>query len=171
MGKPVLDEALVLLVVEEVEVVEEVVELVELLELSVLLDSDGSEVSPLLVDSTGSGLLSVLIGVLEELCGTDELCESEVLSTYPGYSSGGMVDAEISAELTPKTSSEVEEVELLIVSGSGRLSVRLPGINIELTGRCASDGCPNPGVFSVSVMEDDVTGARITSGARKSSVP
>lgn len=63
-----------LLVVEEVEDVDDS-ELVELL--LVLLDSGGSEVSPLpLDDSIGSGLLSELIGVL-----VDELCGVEVLST------------------------------------------------------------------------------------------
>ena len=63
-----------LLVVEEAEDDEDS-ELVDLL--LVLLDAGGAEVSPLpLDDSTGSGLLSELIGVL-----ADELCGVEVLST------------------------------------------------------------------------------------------
>ena len=66
-----------------------------------------------------------------------------------------MVDAGISeASPPPNTSSEVELELLLSVSGSGSFSVRLPGVNVELTGRCASDGCPKPSVFSVSVTDD-----------------
>jgi len=89
---------------------------------------------------------------------------------YPGgYSSGGIVDAGISASPPPKTSDDVE-LELLIVSGSGSFSVRLPGVNIELTGRCASVGCPKPSVFSgVVTSAEDVDGGVIRlSGVRKS---
>lgn len=88
-----------------------------------------------------------------------------------------MVDAIISEISPPPKTSDVVVLELLMVSGSGSFSVRLPGVNIELTGRCARDGCPKPGVFSVSVTlpdnVDDVDGGESIklSGVRKSCVP
>lgn len=85
-----------------------------------------------------------------------------------------MVDAGISSTVPPPKTSEVFELELLIVSGSGSFSVRLPGVNDELIGRCANDGCPKPGVFKVSITVDELVetgGVRILSGVRKSCVP
>lgn len=163
-----------LLVVEDEDAGEfEEVELVELSVLPELPDTCGSEFSSELpVDSTGFGLLLELAVVL---CGVDELVEEEpgTLSEYPGSSDHGIVDTDISGSPPPNTSDEVE-LELTMVSGSGRLSVRLPGVNVELTGRCARDGRPNPNVFSVSVTvlsAVETGGSTMLSGIRKSCVP
>jgi len=125
---------------EVLEVLEVLDELLEVLDDSGVLDVEDAEEDEELdscgvlpEDSTGSGRVSVLIGVL---CGDDELCDDELSSgssTYPGRSDHGIVETGTGLS-PPKTSSSEEEAELLTTSGSGRFSVRLPGVNVELTG-------------------------------------